>query len=93
MTRMMPGRPDLVEKMTPEAPPFSSRPILIDSDNNIYNALMQDNVELVPDGIETITPNGITTVEGKERPFDIIVYATGGAIPPTRKVSRRSPTR
>jgi 4-hydroxyacetophenone monooxygenase len=77
MTRMMPGRPDLVEKMTPLAPPFSSRPILMDGGNNIYNALMQDNVELVTDAIETITPNGIATVEGKERPFDVIVYATG----------------
>jgi 4-hydroxyacetophenone monooxygenase len=77
MTRLMPGRPDLVEKMTPEAPPFSSRPILIDSQTNIYDALMRDNTNLVTEPISRIAPDGLVTENGEHHPFDVIVYATG----------------
>jgi 4-hydroxyacetophenone monooxygenase len=77
MRRKMPGREDLVQKMLPEAPPFSSRPVLVDSDGNIYDALMQDNVDLVTEEIERLTPAGIRTRDGEERDFDVIVYATG----------------
>jgi 4-hydroxyacetophenone monooxygenase len=77
MRRKMPGREDLVQKMLPEAPPFSSRPVLVDSNGNIYDALMQPNVDLVTDPIERITEDGIRSEDGVERPFDVIVYATG----------------
>jgi len=77
MERKMPGRPDLVEKMIPVAPPLSSRPVLVDADYNIYDALMRDNVELVVEPIEALTPKGIRTADGVEHEFDIIVYATG----------------
>ena len=77
MRRKMPGREDLVEKMLPKAPPYSSRPVLVDSDDNIYDALMLDHVDLVTEPIERLTPAGIRTDDGKERAFDIIVYATG----------------
>jgi 4-hydroxyacetophenone monooxygenase len=75
--RKLPGRPDLVEKMLPEAPPFSSRPVLVDSQNNIYDALMRENVDLVSDPIAAITPNGIRTENGAEHPLDVLIYATG----------------
>jgi 4-hydroxyacetophenone monooxygenase len=77
MERKMPGRPDLVEKMIPVAPPLSSRPVLVDADYNIYDALMRDNVELVTEPIATLTPDGIRTTDGVEHKFDVIVYATG----------------
>jgi 4-hydroxyacetophenone monooxygenase len=77
MTRLMPGRPDLVERMTPKAPPFSSRPILIDSRNNIYDALMRENVELVTEPISRITPDGLVAENGDHHQADVIVYATG----------------
>ena len=73
----MPGRPDLVEKMTPVAPPFSSRPVLVDGDDNIYDALMQDNVESGHRADRAITPNGIRTETARSIEFDVIVYATG----------------
>jgi 4-hydroxyacetophenone monooxygenase len=73
----MPGREDLVQKMLPEAPPFSSRPVLVDSNGNIYDALMQENVDLVTEEIDRLTLEGIRTRDGTERAFDIIVYATG----------------
>jgi 4-hydroxyacetophenone monooxygenase len=70
------GRPDLIEKMIPPAPPMSSRPIMIDTEDSIFEALMRDNVTLATDGIDRITPTGIVSA-GKEIPVDVIVYATG----------------
>jgi 4-hydroxyacetophenone monooxygenase len=69
-------RPELIEKMIPSAPPLSSRPIMIDTEDSIYEALLRDNVTLVSDPIERITPTGIQ-VGGQEIPLDVIVYATG----------------
>jgi 4-hydroxyacetophenone monooxygenase len=76
LSKQLAGRPDLIAKMTPVAPPMSSRPIRIDPEDNIYAALMHDNVTLVSDPITRITPKGIE-VDGVEYPLDIIAYATG----------------
>ena len=76
ISKKLAGRPDLIEKMIPPAPPMSSRPIMIDTEDSIFEALMRDNVTLVSEGIERITPTGIVSA-GKEIPLDIIVYATG----------------
>jgi 4-hydroxyacetophenone monooxygenase len=70
------GRPDLIAKMIPEAPPMSSRPVMIDSQDSIFEALLRDNVTLVTDPIEAITPAGVRA-GGIEHPVDVIVYATG----------------
>ena len=70
------GRPDLVEKMIPPHPPFSARPILVDADYNIYDALLRDNVDLVSSGVERITPTGVVA-GGAEHAADVVVYATG----------------
>jgi len=70
------GRPDLIEKMIPAAPPMSSRPVLIDSDDSIFDALLRDDVRLVTEPIERITPKGIRA-GGVEHELDVIVYATG----------------
>lgn len=45
--------------------------------NGYLEALCEDNVEVVLDGIAEITPTGIKTVDGKEHQVDIIVCATG----------------
>jgi 4-hydroxyacetophenone monooxygenase len=74
--RKLANRPELIEKMTPVAPPYSARPIVIDADYSIYDALLRDNVTLVTDPILKINPNGIE-VQGAEYPVDVIVYATG----------------
>jgi 4-hydroxyacetophenone monooxygenase len=70
------GRPDLIEKMTPDIPPMTSRPIRIDPEDNVYLSLLQDNCELVTDPIERVTPKGIL-VGGREIELDVIVLATG----------------
>jgi 4-hydroxyacetophenone monooxygenase len=71
------SRPDLIEKMTPVAPPYSARPIIVDANYCIYDALLRDDVTLVTEPIRKITPNGIEVEGGVEYPLDIIVYATG----------------
>ena len=77
MQRKLGDREELIEKMLPSSPPFSSRPVLVDSNDNIYDALLRDNVELVSVGIDRFVPEGIQTADGVVHKADIIVYATG----------------
>ncbi len=67
-------RPDLIEKCVPTYPPYGKRILL---DNGWYRTLAKPNVELVADEIDRFTRDGILTRDGKERPYDIIVVATG----------------
>ena len=67
-------RPDLIEKCVPTYPPYGKRILL---DNGWYKTLTKPNVELVADEIDRFTRDGILTKDGKERPYDIIVVATG----------------
>jgi 4-hydroxyacetophenone monooxygenase len=75
--RKMASRPDLVEKLIPPHPPFSTRPVQVDSDYCLYDALLRDNVTLVDDGIDRVGARGIRTMNGTEHEVDVIVYATG----------------
>lgn len=45
--------------------------------NTYLPALARDNVEVDISGIQCITPQGITTRDGKQIALDVIVYATG----------------
>jgi 4-hydroxyacetophenone monooxygenase len=71
------SRPELIEKMIPVAPPYSARPVIVDANYCIYDALLRDDVALVTDRIAKIKPNGIEVEGGAQYPVDIIVYATG----------------
>lgn len=79
MRTKLADRPELIEKCTPNYPPWSKRPVV---DNGYYDALLRDNVELVTEGISHITPTGVVTRDGAEHPFDIIVLATGFVLEP-----------
>lgn len=68
-------RTDLLEKCTPNYPPFAKR-MLID-DGKYLKTLLRDNVELVTDGIEAITPKGVRTADGVEHEFDVLIFGTG----------------
>ncbi|MET1756404.1 NAD(P)/FAD-dependent oxidoreductase [Novosphingobium sp. RD2P27] len=74
--RKLGSRPDIMRKMTPAFPPGASRPIRIDSSDSVYDALLRDDVSLVDDKIERITPKGIVA-GGVEYELDAIIYATG----------------
>ena len=77
LERKLAGRPALVEKMIPPHPPYSARPVLVDAEYSIIDALLRDNVTLVTDGIRRITRSGIEAADGAEYEVDVIVYATG----------------
>jgi cation diffusion facilitator CzcD-associated flavoprotein CzcO len=66
--------PELRRKVTPTDELGCKRLMLTD---DWYPALTQPNVELVTDRIAAVTEGGIRTADGKERPADVLVLATG----------------
>ncbi|MGV9678407.1 flavin-containing monooxygenase [Nocardia sp. NPDC003482] len=70
--------PELRAALTPDYP-IGGKRILFDS--AYYPTLTRPNVELVTDPIARITPDGITTGDGRHRPADVIVFATGFRAP------------
>jgi cation diffusion facilitator CzcD-associated flavoprotein CzcO len=69
--------PELRRKLTPHFQ-FGCKRILISDD--YWPAFERENVELVTDGIAEIREHGIATRDGRERPTDVIVLATGFAL-------------
>ena len=67
-------RPELLEKLVPDYAPMVRRPVV---DNNWYQSLTRDNVDLVTSGIARLTKHGIETSDGKHHEVDLIVFATG----------------
>jgi 4-hydroxyacetophenone monooxygenase len=68
-------RPDLYDKILPDYPPAAKRIIV---DNGVWAAaLHRDNVTLTVDHIDSITPDGVVTVDGRLHEFDVVIYATG----------------
>lgn len=67
-------RPDLLEKALPDYPPLTKR---VPVDFGWLDMLKRDNVRLVTEGIEQVTPEGLITVDGTLHPVDAIVLATG----------------
>ncbi len=66
--------PELRRKLTPDYPVGCKRVLICD---DFYPALMRDNVSLVTEGIEEITPEGVRTRDGQLHELDVIIYATG----------------
>ena len=66
--------PELLRKVTPADELGCKRLMLTD---DWYPTLTEPNVELVTDRIAEVTPAGIRTDDGTERPADVLVLATG----------------
>jgi cation diffusion facilitator CzcD-associated flavoprotein CzcO len=64
----------LKAKLTPDYP-FGCKRTLVCSD--FYKALLRDNVKLITEGIDHVTPSGVVCLDGSERTTDAIVLATG----------------
>ena len=79
--------PDLRARLTPRFGIFCKR-ILVSDD--YYPAMSAANVEVVTDPIARITPTGVVTYDGVERPVDVLVVATGfhATDPPIRHLVR-----
>ena len=67
-------RQDLVEKVTPDYTIGCKR---ILPSNKWYPALAKDNVELVTDAIQEVTPTGFVTADGTKREVDALIFSTG----------------
>lgn len=68
------GRPDLIERTTPNFPPFGRRILL---DNGWFDALRRDDVALVTDALDHVTDHAIVTSGGARVELDTIVLCTG----------------
>ncbi|WP_353226465.1 NAD(P)/FAD-dependent oxidoreductase [Novosphingobium sp.] len=64
----------LIDKVTPGYPPYGKR-ILID--NNWFEMLQRDNVDLETGRIARIVPDGIEMADGQHIALDALIYATG----------------
>jgi cation diffusion facilitator CzcD-associated flavoprotein CzcO len=82
--------PELRRKLTPDYGMGCKRPSV---SNHYLRSFNRDNVELVTDTIERVTPNGIRTVDGRERPADVLVLATGFRMASDPENYRRTPVR
>lgn len=65
---------ELLAKTMPDYPPFAKRFVV---DNGWFDALKRDSVELVTEGIERVSAEGVVTTSGRLHPTDAIVLATG----------------
>jgi 4-hydroxyacetophenone monooxygenase len=68
------GRADLLPKVLPDYPPFGKRMLI---DNRWFRTLTRDDVELVADPIERLTPSGVRLANGTRVDLDVLVLATG----------------
>ncbi len=68
--------PELRRKVTPSYE-FGCKRVMLTDD--WYPTLTRDNVELIAEGVDGVTPSGIRDSTGVERPADAIVFATGFA--------------
>jgi len=66
--------PETRAKLTPTTPWGCTRPLF---SNDYYPTYNRENVTLVTEGIERITPTGIVTADGVAHDLDVIVFATG----------------
>jgi 4-hydroxyacetophenone monooxygenase len=63
--------------MVPPHPPMSARPVAVDAEYSILDALLRADVDLVTEPINRLTEHGIQTLDGHEHAVDVIIYATG----------------
>ncbi len=68
------GDEELLEKITPDYPPFAKRMLI---DNHWCEMLKKDNVSLENVGIQEITEHSVIDDQGIEHEVDVIIYATG----------------
>jgi cation diffusion facilitator CzcD-associated flavoprotein CzcO len=66
--------PELRRKVTPRDEIGCKRIMITD---DWYPTLTRPNVELVTDRIAEVTASGVRTADGRERPADVLVLATG----------------
>ena len=71
--------PALAKRLTPDYTIGCKRVLVSNAWFPMFN---RPNVELVTDGIREVTPHGIVTEDGVERPVDCIILGTGFVVDP-----------
>ncbi len=66
--------PQLREALIPDSRYGCKRGLVSD---DFYPALNRDNVELIPAGLQEVTPTGLVTADGRRIDVDVIIYCTG----------------
>jgi cation diffusion facilitator CzcD-associated flavoprotein CzcO len=82
--------PELRRKLTPDYGMGCKRPSV---SNRYLRSFNRDNVELMTEPIDRITPTGVTTADGAERDVDVLVLATGFRMASDPENFRRTPVR
>lgn len=66
--------PEMRRQLVPDTPYGCKRGLVSD---DFYPALVRDNVELIAEGLQEVTPTGVVTAGGRAVDVDVIVYCTG----------------
>ncbi len=82
--------PEVRKKLTPQYGIGCKRPSV---SSNYLSTFNRPNVELITEPIEAITPNGVRSADGKERPVDALILATGFRMSSDPENYRRTPVR
>ena len=72
--RKLGDRTDLIEKLTPSYAPMARRLVV---DNGWYDTLLRDNVDLITQGIDHFTADGIVARDGRRAAYDLVVLGAG----------------
>lgn len=67
-------RPELIERVLPEYPPFAKRMLL---DNGWFRTIKKPHVDLIPEHLAKVDGNTLFTSSGETVEADVIILATG----------------
>ena len=67
-------RPELIERVLPEYPPFAKRMLL---DNGWFRTIKKPYVDLIPEHLAKVEGNTLSTSSGETVEADVIILATG----------------
>lgn len=68
-------RPDLLEKAIPHYPPSAKRML---RDNGVWAAALKSpQTQVISEGLDSFTPTGLVTGDGRDLDVDVVIYATG----------------
>ncbi|GES63084.1 flavin-binding monooxygenase [Aspergillus terreus] len=74
MKRRLSRKPELLDELTPSFPPICRR---LTPGPGYLEALTDDKVDVITSEIVKVDAEGILTADGKHRPIDVLVCATG----------------
>ena len=82
--------PETRRKLTPQYGMGCKRPSV---SNDYLRTFNRENVKLITDGIDRVTPKGVRAGDGTEREVDVLILATGFRLASDPENFRRTPVR